>query len=145
VAISPMHAAGIPPISTVGQPGGRIGPPTCGIGTTAGVCIGHVCISPTLAAGGISDSPFICYFQLINQIKDIRKWQVLFLGFFIAIFILPRCLHISGNSGDYTSKSQFWWLVLHDRCIFGFGLAGECNVNGLRSDSPRRKSFGIFG
>jgi hypothetical protein len=53
IAISVAHAAGCPPINTVGHPGGMIGPPTCGIGTTAGVCIGHVCISPTLAAGGI--------------------------------------------------------------------------------------------
>ena len=32
--MSPTRAAGMPPISTVGQPGGRIGPPTCG--TTPG-------------------------------------------------------------------------------------------------------------
>src|SRR6516225_8670856 len=46
-------AAGRPPISTVGHPGGKIGPPTCGIGGTPGVSIGQVCISLTLAAGGI--------------------------------------------------------------------------------------------
>ena len=53
VHIPPTTAAGIPPIITVGSPGGIIGPPTCGIGGTAGVCIGQVCMSPTLAAAGI--------------------------------------------------------------------------------------------
>src|SRR5688572_20304007 len=46
-------AAGRPPISTVGAQGGRIGPPTCGMGTTAGVIIGQACMSVTRAAGGI--------------------------------------------------------------------------------------------
>lgn len=41
VAMFPMIAAGMPPISTVGQPGGKSGPPTCGTGTGAGLCIGH--------------------------------------------------------------------------------------------------------
>src|SRR5208283_4196880 len=50
VAMSPTLAAGMPQIITVGQPGGRIGPPTCGGGVTKG----HVCMSPTLAAGGIN-------------------------------------------------------------------------------------------
>jgi hypothetical protein len=50
---SVARAAGKPPISTVGDPGGRMGPPTCGIGGKPGVSSGHVCISPTLAAGGI--------------------------------------------------------------------------------------------
>ena len=53
VAISPIRAAGMKPIITVVQPGGRIGPPTCGTGGVPGVAIGHVCISVTLAAGGI--------------------------------------------------------------------------------------------
>jgi hypothetical protein len=53
VHMSVARAAGCPPIKTVGQPGGKIGPPTCGIGGTPGVCIGQVCMSPTLAAGGI--------------------------------------------------------------------------------------------
>jgi hypothetical protein len=48
--VTPTLAAGMPPIRTVGQPGGRIGPLTCG----GGVTIGHVCMSPTLAAGGIN-------------------------------------------------------------------------------------------
>jgi hypothetical protein len=53
VHIVPIVAAGIPPINTVtAAPKGKTGPPTCGIGEgTAGVCIGHKCISPTLAAG----------------------------------------------------------------------------------------------
>jgi hypothetical protein len=54
VHISPTLAAGIFAIITVGHPAGRIGPPTCGVGT--GVCIGQVCMSPTLAAIGISYS-----------------------------------------------------------------------------------------
>src|SRR5690554_7285007 len=41
VAKSPTLAAGIPPINTVGAPGGRIGPPTCG---TTSVTNGQVCI-----------------------------------------------------------------------------------------------------
>ena len=39
VHMQPTFAAGMPPISTVGAPGGRIGPPTCGTGP---VVIGHV-------------------------------------------------------------------------------------------------------
>src|SRR5579885_126778 len=37
---------------TVGQPGGMMGPPTCG---TTPVTIGQVCMSPARAAGGISE------------------------------------------------------------------------------------------
>jgi hypothetical protein len=51
--MSVARAAGCPPMRTVGQPGGKIGPPTCGIGGTPGVTIGQVCMSPILAAGGI--------------------------------------------------------------------------------------------
>jgi hypothetical protein len=50
VHISPTFAAGIPPIITVGVPGGITGPPTCG---TVPVTIGQTCMSPTLAAIGI--------------------------------------------------------------------------------------------
>src|SRR5271157_2686124 len=50
VAISVTRAAGSIPISTVGQHGGRIGPPTCG---TTPVTIGQTCISVIRAAGGI--------------------------------------------------------------------------------------------
>src|SRR5215204_950752 len=50
VHMSPMRAAGMPAIRTVGAPGGRIGPPTCG---TTPVTIGQVCMSPTRAAGGM--------------------------------------------------------------------------------------------
>src|SRR6476659_6646758 len=49
--MSPTHAAGKPPIKTVGAPGGNIGPPTCGTGP--GFDNGQTCISPTLAAKGI--------------------------------------------------------------------------------------------
>jgi hypothetical protein len=53
VHMSVERAAGCPPMRTVGQPGGKIGPPTCGTGGTPGVTIGQVCMSPILAAGGI--------------------------------------------------------------------------------------------
>jgi hypothetical protein len=49
--ISPTTDAGIPPIKTVGTPGGKIGPPTCGTGP--GFESGHVCISPALAAAAM--------------------------------------------------------------------------------------------
>jgi hypothetical protein len=48
---SPTVAAGRPPIKTVGAPGGKIGPPTCGTGP--GFTIGQVCISDIRAAKGI--------------------------------------------------------------------------------------------
>lgn len=52
--VSPITAATIFPISTVGTPGPTTGPPTWGMGAgKAGVCIGQVCISVILAAGGI--------------------------------------------------------------------------------------------
>src|SRR4029077_8643860 len=53
VHMLPEVAAGRPAISTVGTPGGRIGPPTCG---TTPVTIGQVCMSVTRAAGGIDNS-----------------------------------------------------------------------------------------
>jgi hypothetical protein len=53
--MSPITAAGIMPMSTFGAPGPDIGPPTCGIGEgKAGVCIGQVCMSVSLAAGGMA-------------------------------------------------------------------------------------------
>ena len=51
--LSPIIEAGILPINTVGAPGPIIGPPTWGIGGTAGVCMGHVCMSVSLDAGGM--------------------------------------------------------------------------------------------
>ena len=48
VSMSPMVAAGKPPIRTVVVPGGRIGPPTWG---TSPVTIGQTCISVMRAAG----------------------------------------------------------------------------------------------
>lgn len=51
--LSPTLAAGSFPINTVGSPGPTIGPPTCGIGGTPGVCIGHWWKSVSRAAGGI--------------------------------------------------------------------------------------------
>src|SRR5262249_51790038 len=54
VAMSVARAAGMLPINTVGQPAGKIGPPTCG--TTPGT-IGQVCMSATRAAG----KPINCF------------------------------------------------------------------------------------
>ena len=51
MARSPIHAAGRPPIRIVGAPGPTIGPPTCGIGGTQGVCMGQTCMSVSRAAG----------------------------------------------------------------------------------------------
>ena len=48
----PTFAAGIMAIMTVGAPGPTIGPPTCGIGGTPGVTIGHTCMSVRREAGG---------------------------------------------------------------------------------------------
>src|SRR5688572_3356010 len=53
VHISPITAAGSFPINTVGTPGPVTGPPTCGTGGNPGVTIGHTCISVSRAAGGI--------------------------------------------------------------------------------------------
>src|SRR6185312_8279867 len=47
------RAAGKPPINTVGAPGATIGPPTCG---TTPVTIGHTCMSVRRAAGGMANS-----------------------------------------------------------------------------------------
>jgi hypothetical protein len=54
VQLSPTTAAGILQIRTVGTPGPMTGPPTWGIGDgNAGVCMGQMCMSVNLAAGGI--------------------------------------------------------------------------------------------
>lgn len=53
ISISPTTDTGSPPASTVGAPGPTTGPPTCGIGTTAGVCIGQMCMLPTHATGAV--------------------------------------------------------------------------------------------
>ena len=54
-AMSPTRAAGSPAIKTMGHPGPLIGPPTCGIGGTPGVHMGHRCMSVSLAAGGMME------------------------------------------------------------------------------------------
>ena len=54
VAESPTTEAGSLQINTVGSPGPMMGPPTWGMGEgTAGVCMGHVCMSVSRAAGGM--------------------------------------------------------------------------------------------
>jgi hypothetical protein len=52
--VSLTLAAGSFPMRTVGQPGPTTGPPTCGMGGTPGVTIGHSCISVKRAAKGIT-------------------------------------------------------------------------------------------
>ena len=52
VQLPPTTAAGWLPMSTVGTPAGSIGPPVCGL--PFGFAIGQVCMSPILAAAGIS-------------------------------------------------------------------------------------------
>jgi hypothetical protein len=66
-AMSLTRAAGSMLISTVGSQGGRIGPPTCGIGGVPGVTMGHVCMSVNRAAGGIG---FTVYFNLVNLVPS---------------------------------------------------------------------------
>ena len=51
VHISPITAAGMFDMSTLGTPGPVMGLPTCGIGGVPGVTIGQVCISVMRAAG----------------------------------------------------------------------------------------------
>src|SRR5215469_7522527 len=58
-AMSVTRAAGKKPTRTVGQQGGRMGPPTWGMGGVPGVTIGHVCMSVTRAAGGIQFLQFV--------------------------------------------------------------------------------------
>jgi hypothetical protein len=53
VHMSPTLAAGMPEMITVGQQAGIIGPPTCG---TTPVTIGQVCMSVIRAEGGIGRS-----------------------------------------------------------------------------------------
>jgi hypothetical protein len=62
VHILPIVAAGNPPIKTVGTPGGIIGPPTWGIGGTPGVTIGQTCMSDIRAAGGINNKFLINFY-----------------------------------------------------------------------------------
>src|SRR6266513_589735 len=52
-ALSVTRAAGRKPIMTLVEHGGRIGPPTCGMGGVPGVAIGQVCMSVTRAAEGM--------------------------------------------------------------------------------------------
>jgi hypothetical protein len=65
--ISLRRAAGIKVINTCGQQGGMIGPPTWGTKT---VTCGHVCMSVTLAAGGIC---------LSTDLIQLRPFQALAL------------------------------------------------------------------
>ena len=62
-AWSVTRAAGRKPIKTVGAHGGRIGPPTCGIGGVPGVAIGQVCMSVIRAAGGMVTNLSAAFFK----------------------------------------------------------------------------------
>ena len=65
VHVSPTTAAGILPINTVGTPGPITGPPTWGTGGKPGVAIGQTCISVILAAGGMFSSSL--YWSLVDH------------------------------------------------------------------------------
>ena len=67
IQLSPTVEAGSAPIRTVLTPGPTTGPPTCGIGGNARVCMGHVCMSVSLEAGGIFTST-IQLFSIITLI-----------------------------------------------------------------------------
>ncbi len=68
--MSPSLDAGMLATSTVGQPGGMIGPPTCGTGGVPGVTIGQVCMSPIRAAGWpirIFSPQILSHFRLVAR------------------------------------------------------------------------------
>src|SRR6516225_8296709 len=84
VHLSVTRAAGWPPMITVGHPGGKIGPPTCGTGGVPGVIMGHVCISPTRAAGGIM---FLClnhvlFARFLSRLGIVCKGRILRIRLF---------------------------------------------------------------
>jgi hypothetical protein len=89
--LSPITAAGILPMSTLGIPGPTTGPPTCGMGTgNAGVCIGQVCMSVILAAGGIV---YLLYLVLVSWLwpkllllADQSRLKVSGVKFLISVF-----------------------------------------------------------
>ena len=51
----PTVAAGCPPIITLGGPINMIGPPVCGVLPGGGLVKGQLCVSPCLAAAGITE------------------------------------------------------------------------------------------
>src|SRR4029079_8959476 len=69
--MSVSRAAAMPPMITVGQHGGKIGPPTCGTGP---VNMGQVCISVIRAAGGINDAPIPGLRQTLGQTLGQNSW-----------------------------------------------------------------------
>src|SRR5690349_3945279 len=66
----PTAAAGLPPMSTVGTPGGMIGPPVCGL--PPGLASGHVWLSPTRAAIGMSTPQLMSTFEplIVTFLED---------------------------------------------------------------------------
>src|SRR6185437_4898770 len=67
--VSPTQAAGKPPIRTVGIPGPMTGPPTWGTGGTPGVTIGQACMSVRRAAGGM-----VWLFAMASI--DLHQWRL---------------------------------------------------------------------
>lgn len=65
VHMFPTVAAGCPPIRTVGMPGGKIGPPVCGL--PFGLAIGQTWLSEIRAAAGIS--------TLLSTKYRLHVWQ----------------------------------------------------------------------
>src|SRR6185436_8469164 len=84
--MSLTRAAGMPPMITVGQHGGKIGPPTCGTGP---VNMGQVCISVIRAAGGINDAP-IPGLRQNSWTNFLDKLLNKFLGAYGTQSMLPR-------------------------------------------------------
>jgi hypothetical protein len=137
VAISPTRAAGIMPIITVGQQGGRMGPPTWGMGGVPGVTIGQICISPTLAAEGISQILRLCVIIFENSLNFTRwtsDWQIHFQMYLhhagaIGILIYSRSRCLSANQIGSTLEGGIITLVSGTY----FGMSSIA----LEKDAPR--------
>src|SRR2546423_7163865 len=68
--MSAARAAGIMATSTVTQPGGNTGPPTCGTGP---VTMGQTCMSPARAAGApMVSSPFASHVPQLGALRHLE-------------------------------------------------------------------------
>jgi hypothetical protein len=102
-SMSPTRAAGNPPINTLGWPGPVIGPPTCGMGGSPGVCIGHAWKSVSRAAGGI----FVYWFTGL-----LVYWYLYFLlyGFLNNSLVIPNpaaTAHGANKRGEESALKRF--------------------------------------
>src|SRR6186713_1038810 len=119
VSLSPTRSAGIPPMSTVGLPGGRAGPPTCG---TTPVTMGQTCMSLTRAAGGISRHSLVDHdHRALDGERAARR-----------DLCLARSLHLQSDGG------------LHlDIAGFGFQVGLRLDAHGL--DARERDAVLVHG